>query len=471
MNSSDIFGRAFENLRAGVLLLEQATGLVMEANPAFLRISGRSRGEVVGRNFWTPPLIDDAEVGGEVFAHLRAGGPVEDVELPLQTGDGSCLLLELSGREVGGGVVQIEVRDATPQAGARLAERMDAQRALATRVAAEFTGMHRALQAAGELLGQCAKRGQSTFLETDEVRKAADAAGGMARELLAYSGQLTLVTGRVQLNELILDMQPALQQLLGRRVEFVADLGRDAAAVLADPAQVRQILLKLAANSAEAMERGGKFRVATRNASSDDPALGGGVGGAYVMLEVSDQGPGLDDASWEHLYEPFFTTKQHGKRGLGLAAVHGIVRQMGGRLWAHSEPGTGACFRIYLRRAEALATAPAVPAECRGPATILLMEQNDGLRTVMSNILKKRGYRVLAAGAASEALQVAKTEGPADLLIGEPEPDLVKRLTGRRTKLRTLCLDRVPEGTATAILPKPFELDDLLGKVRELLEV
>ena len=465
MNHNDVFARAFENLGTGVLLLEKSTGRVMEANPAFLRICGHPRGAVVGRSFWAPPLIDDAQAGAEVFAHLLAGGRIEGVELPLQTGDGSCLLLEVSGSDLAGGVVLLEVRDATARAGARMAERMDAQRLLASRVAGEFAEVHLALQASSEMLTDCARRGQSTFQESDQIRKAADRANAIVRELRAYGGQLTLETTRVRLNELIADMQPALQELLGRNIQVVAELSPDVAAVMADPAQVRQILLKLAANSGEAMGQGGKFRIVTRNAPAGDPALGRtGEGGAYAMLEVADQGPGLDDESWEHLYEPFFTTKPSGKRGLGLAAVHGIVRQMGGRLWAHSEPGQGASFRIYLPCAQAEPAAQS--------ATILLMEQNDGLRTVVANILKKRGYRVLAARAAADALEMARTEGPPDLLISEPEPDLSKRLMGLHPGLRTLLLNGHAEHSpgATATLVKPFEVETLLGKVRELLQ-
>ena len=459
MGTSDVFARAFENSRYGALLLEKATGRVMEANSAFLRICGRPRGDVMGRSFWAPPLIDDAEAGVEVLAHLRAGGIVESVELPLATGDGSCLLLEVSGRELAGGVVHVELQDATARAGARIAERMDAQRALAARVA-------------GEILAKCAKRGQATFVEPDEVRKAAENAGAIARELQAYAGQFELETGRVQLNELIEDMRPALQQMLGRGVEFVPDLGRDVAPAMADPAQVRQILLKLAANAGEAMEHSGRFRVATRNAPAGDPALGrAGANCSFAMLEVSDQGPGFDDESWEHLYEPFFTTKRNGKRGMGLAAVHGIVHRMGGRLWAHSEPGKGACFRIYLPRAKAEpVAAPAPAADRRSPATILLMEQNDGLRTVVTNILNKRGYRVLAARGASDALEMATAQGPPDLLIGEREPLLAKHLASRQPELPTLALRGGPD-RARMELQKGTELDMLLGKVRELLQV
>jgi two-component system cell cycle sensor histidine kinase/response regulator CckA len=460
MNSSDIYATAFENLRGAVLLLEKATGSVIDVNPAFLRMCGRPRDAVVGHSFWAPPLISDAEAGAEVFDHLRESGSVEGVELPLETADGSRRLLELSGGDLGGGTIQLELRDTTARAEARVAERMDSQRSLAARMAGEFTGMHRALQAASEIAANCARRGETTFLASDEIRKAADHAGVVARELLSYGRQLTLETCRLQLNDLVEDMQPALRQMLGQNIELVLDLSREAAPVTADPAQVRQILLKLAANSGEAMADGGELRIVTRNVPGDVPALGRALGGdAYTMLEVGDRGPGLDDQSWEHLFEPFFTTKPHGRRGLGLAAVHGIVRQMGGRLWAHSETGKGACFRIYLPRAGAAS----------GPARILLMERDEGLRTVVSNILRKRGYCVLVASAANDAREMAETHGPPDLLIGEAEPDLVKRLGSLQPQLRTLILNGRSDHEEIATLDKPFEVEMLVRKVRELL--
>ncbi|MGA2739034.1 MAG: ATP-binding protein [Bryobacteraceae bacterium] len=460
IGTNDIFAAAFENLRTGVLLLEKSSGRVTEANRAFLRMCARSRAAVVGRNFWAPPLIDDAEAGAEICAHLRTGGRVEGVELPLQTGDGNCLSLEISGAELAGGMIQLEVHDATARAGARVAERMDAQRSLAARVAAEFSEMDRALHAAGEKLANCARRSQSTFLEADEARQAADRAGALARELLAYSGQLVLETRSVRLNELIEDMRPSLHRLLGRDIQFVPDLAPDVAPVLADPAQVRQIVLKLAANSREAMEHGGKFRIATRNAPADDPTLErNGEAGPYAVLEVGDQGPGLDDQSWEHLYEPFFTTKTPKGLGLGLAAVHGIVRQMRGRLWAQSDPGEGASFHIYLPLAQVEPVArQAAPTNGHGAATILLIERNEGLRTVVTNILRKRGYRVLAACAVADAAVMAKTGAPPDLIIGEPDLDV-----------RDLALNGHSDRVRAAALSKPFELHTLLGTVRELL--
>ncbi len=275
----------------------------------------------------------------------------------------------------------------------------------------------------------------------------------------------------MQLNEVIEAMRPALEQMLGQGTQLVPDLGGDVAPVMADAGQIRQIILKLAANAGEAMPGGGKFRIGTRNAPADDPVLRRlGDAGSYAMLEIADDGPGFDDPSWEHLFEPFFTTKAQGKQGLGLAAVYGVVRQMGGRLWADSEPGKGASFRIYLPYAPAESAAvPAKRSKRRPSATILLMERNDGLRTVMRNILKKRGYRVLAAHAANEALELAKTQGLPDLLISEPAPDLVARVTSLQPRLRTLFLNGHSDHAGVETLRKPFELETFLGKVRESL--
>lgn len=482
MNLGDLYAAAFANTSAALLLLDKATGRVVEANPAFLRLCGRSRSEVIGRGFWTPPLVADAEAGGEIYRHLRAGGSVERVELPLETADGSCVLVELSGRERIPGIVQLDVEDVTGRQGARVAARIEAQRQLATRVAGEFTAMQQALQAAGELLTQCARRGQATYLESDEVQKAAGRAGAIARELLACGEQLTLEPSVVHLNEMVASMEPALRRLLGQDIELVLDLSPDVAPPVADLAQLRNAILKLASNSREAMNRGGSFRIETRNAEASDPALRlEGAGGSFVMLAVSDSGPGMDEESWEHLYEPFFTTKGQAKRGLGLAAVHGLIRQSGGRLWAHSEAGEGTSFRIYLPApqaapagkplAEPSAKAPAAPS-AKAPAgrTILLMEKNDALRSVMSGILKKRGYRVVATGQPREALEFARKDGAPDLLIDAPGSELAPRLSNLRPGLRTLLVNgHASSSPGQVSLSKPFELDNLLSKVEELL--
>ena len=447
MQRTDLLASTFETARAGLVLLDKNSGRILEANAAFLRMAGRPRDAVMNRDFWQPPLMADAEAGGEVFAHLRAGGALEDVELPLARGDGSLVLIDVSGSELAPGVIRLEILDASGRERARLAERMNAQRAMARRVSSEFQELHQVLQAAAEQLVKCARSGQSTFAETDEVRRAADRAASMARELAAYSGQSAMESAPLQLNELIESELPALRQLLGPEIRMIVDLSPDAVPAIADSTLVRQILLKLAANSREAMEKGGLFHIATQNATANDPALRGVSGGqAYTVLTVSDNGPGLDDESWAHLYEPFFTTKTNGRRGLGLAAVHGMVRQSGGRVWADSFPGRGATFRIYLPQAVGESLAPRVH-----PA-IVVVEARDGVRAMVTNILRKHGYRVLATQEVAEAGEIAAGQDARMLVLNG---DSSGTHAGQ-------------DGAVT--LDKPFELDTLLDTARRLVE-
>src|ERR1019366_709175 len=429
MPPCDIYARVFENAQTGLLLLERDTGRILEVNAAFLRMAGRGCAEVVGRSFWAPPLVADVDAGAEIHGHLLAGGTVTGAELPLQARYRRRLLLEVSG-SAASGLIQLEVRDATGREQERLAERFEMLRLLARRTAAEFHNLHRVLRTTGELLlVGGAGQGRPVPGELEEIQQASERASAIAGQLLAFSGGTALQIRPVALNDLVESMLPRLRQLFGRDIEIVPDLSPDTALVMADPVQVRQIILNLAANSQEAMGRGGTFCLQTGNATAVEPGLGstGVAGGPYGMLAVSDSGPGLDDQSWAHLYEPFFSTKANGRGpGLGLAAVYGIVRQSGGRLWAYSQPGKGATFRIYLPLAGAHFPAPPASQTDRscGNATILLVEAHDGMRTVMANLLKRRGYRVLAALDSKEALRITEAQGPPDLLISRPEPEL-----------------------------------------------
>jgi len=471
--------RLFENAQTGMLLLERATGCVSEANTAFLRMAGRARTEVVGRSFWEPPLVADADAGAEIFEHLRAGGAVTEAELPLQARDGHWLLLDVSGNAVNG-AIQLEVRDATERERVRLTNRIEMLRSLAGRTAAEFQSLHGVLQTMGEMLLACMGQGQPVPDELQEIQQARERAHGIASQLLAYSGGIALQVRPVVLNDLVESMVPRLRQLFGRDIEVVLDLSPDMVPVIADPVQLRQIILKLAANSRDVMDRGGAFRLRTADAATVEPGLGctEARGGRYGMLAVSDTGPGLDDQSWAHLYEPFFSTKADGRSlGLGLAAVHGIVRQSGGRLWAFSQRGKGATFHIYLPLVGT--QSPALPAArmdtLRGNAVVLLVEADDAMRTSMANLLKKRGYRVLAVLDSNEALRVTEAIGPPDLLISRPEPELAGDLARIQPQLRILYLGGYADGLAaqeqglpprTSLLQKPFAADTLMATVR-----
>jgi two-component system, cell cycle sensor histidine kinase and response regulator CckA len=473
-----------EGVRAGLVSLDKATGCVLEVNAAFLRMAKRERNEVAGRNFWEPPLIADAHAGAEVHRHLQTGGAVEDVELTLETGDGRRLLLEVCGTPIGN-IMQLEVQDVTAREQMRRAERLETLRLLAVRTTGEFQNLHRTLQVMGELLLVNANRDRPVVRALEEVQQASERACSIACQLLAFSGEVGFQPQRVALNDLLYEMLPQLRQLFGRDIEIVCDLSADLEPVIADPAQIQQIVLKLATNSMEAMGPAGTFCVKTRNARAVEVGLGSDEtgDGPYAMLVISDNGPGVDDQSWAHLFEPFSSTKPNGL-GLGLAAVHGIVRQSGGRLWAYSQPGEGATFRIYLPLARTHFPAlPAVPdPEIRcfeSGATILLVESHDGMRATTANLLKKSGYRVLAAIDRQEASRIMEAQGPPQLLISQPAPELVRHLMRVQPHLRVLYLagqfselDGQTHGLSPwlSVLRKPFEPEALAAAVGKLLE-
>ncbi len=478
MPPGDIYARAFQTAQTGLLLLEAATGRILEANAAFLEMSGWACEDVLGRRFWEPPLVADADAGAEIQAHLRAGGAVSNAELPLQSHDGRWLVLEVNGAAAEGTIL-LEVRDVTGREQARQAERMETLRSLAARTAGEFRDLHATLLAAGEMLLIAAGQGRPVLRELEDIQHAGERAASIAGQLMAFSGQADFEMRPLALNELLESMLPRLRQLFPPGIEIIPDLG-EAAPVMADPGQIRQIVLNLAANARDAMGSTGTFCLQTCNASAVESGLGNpdGSGGPYGMLAVSDSGPGLDDPSWAHLYEPLFSTKPNGQ-GLGLSAVYGIVRQSGGKLWVYSQPGKGATFRIYLPLAAG--QFPALPSRDtrHGDATIVLVEPNDTMRTSMANVLKKCGYRVLAVLDPKEALRVAGTLGNPDLLISRPAPELVRWMAQRQPQLKVLYLGGYTDAQLaqehglpprTALLARPFEPDTLVATVAAMLK-
>jgi CheY-like chemotaxis protein len=263
--------------------------------------------------------------------------------------------------------------------------------------------------------------------------------------------------------------------------------------VRADPGQVEQVLVNLAVNARDAMPGGGKLTIATRNADLDEEYARHHVGagpGAFVVLTVSDTGHGMDEATMARIFEPFFTTKEVGKgTGLGLATVHGIVTQSGGHVEVWSEPGRGATFDVYLPRADA--TDDDCPPEegaraPRGTETVLLAEDEDGVRALAKVSLQANGYTVLEARSGDEAVRLAdRHPGPVHLLVTDvvmPKMSgrqLAERVTANRPGLKVLYLSGYSAdpavrhglaGPGLALLQKPFTPTLLARKVREVLD-
>jgi PAS domain S-box-containing protein len=324
----------------------------------------------------------------------------------------------------------------------------------------------------------------------EEIKKASDRAGGLTRQLLAFSRKQILQPEILDLNVVVSDLDKMVRRLIGEDIDLLALTDPKLGKVKADPGQIEQVLLNLIVNARDAMPDGGKLTIETAHATlSDDYALShAAVSGSYVMLAVSDTGCGMDAELQKHVFEPFFTTKPAGKgTGLGLATVYGIVKQSEGHIWLYSEPGKGTCFKIYLPCVdEALAARAAEPSVPKGTETLLLVEDEDQVRSIVQAILEQQGYDVLTAANGEEALKLAKLHGPGirmlmtDVVMPQMSGrQLAEELTSIRPQLKVLYMSGytddaiVRHGLLDASLnfiQKPFDAASVARKVREVLD-
>jgi len=239
------------------------------------------------------------------------------------------------------------------------------------------------------------------YQEVDEIKRAADRAAALTQKLLLFSRKQVLSLHPVDLNPILDGMGDMLRRLIGEDVELSLKLAADLGPTRVDPGQVEQIVMNLAVNARDALPQGGRIVIETANVEMDSGfARRRAVQpGAYVMLAVSDTGVGMDAATQARLFEPFFTTKEPGKgTGLGLSTIYGIVRQCGGNIFVYSEPGHGSSFKIYLPRVGV--EGPARPGrltaeEARGDETVVLVEDEPMVKNLVSEVLRKSGYRVM----------------------------------------------------------------------------
>jgi signal transduction histidine kinase/ActR/RegA family two-component response regulator len=330
--------------------------------------------------------------------------------------------------------------------------------------------------------------------DLEAIRSAGNRTAELTRQLLVFSRQQVVQPSVLRLDDVLDDVHRILVRLLGEDIELRLVPGKETGRVRADRSQLAQVVLNLAVNARDAMPRGGRLTLETANVDLDGDyarAHLGVVPGPYVMLAVSDTGVGMDEATQARIFEPFFTTKEQGKgTGLGLSTVFGIVRQAGGAVWVYSEPGRGSTFKVYLPRVDEAATTTVArdpsPVLARGDETILLVEDEDLVRSVTRNILERAGYRVIEARSPHQALLLAEQEqGAIDLVVSDvimPKMNgrqLADRLLALRPGLRILFMSGytddvilqhgVLDGRAP-FLQKPVSPDALTRKVREVLD-
>jgi PAS domain S-box-containing protein len=330
--------------------------------------------------------------------------------------------------------------------------------------------------------------------DVEGVKGAAERAALLTRQLLAFSRRQVLEPKVLDLNVVVGNMESILRRVIGEDVDLVTLPASNLGWVNIDPGQVEQVVMNLAVNARDAMPDGGKLTIETANVELDeaDALVHEGLRpGSYVRLAVSDTGAGMTEETRSRIFEPFFTTKERGKgTGLGLSTVYGIVRQSEGGIWVYSEPGQGSTFKVYLPRVEApLVERPAEharPPRAEGHEVILLAEDEELVRELVREILEERGYHVLTASNATEAMEVSsRHEGPIHILVtdvvmpGATGPELAKQLSVARHEMRVLYISGYTDSaivqhgileTGTSFLQKPFSPEALARKVREVLD-
>ena len=373
-------------------------------------------------------------------------------------------------------------------------QKMEAVGRLAGGVAHDFNNLLTVIKGYTELMLSDLKPSDPLRPEMEEVQKAADRAAALTRQLLAFSRRQVLAPKVVNLNYLVEDMNKLLRRLLGEDIELAIKLADHLGCVKADPGQIEQVIMNLAVNARDAMPKGGKLTLETANLELDEGYSREHVmvkPGPYVMLAIADTGSGMDAETLAHVFEPFFTTKEQGKgTGLGLSTVYGIVKQSDGYIWPYSEPGIGTTFKIYLPLVDEMAEREQARAQLSpglgGQETILLVEDEEGVRGLTRQLLQRHGYTVLEAEHGQDALMLCERfSGPIHLLLSDvvlaqmSGRELVERLGPLRPEMKVLYMSGYSDEAiihhgvlkpGTAFLQKPFTTESLMRKVREVID-
>jgi hypothetical protein len=495
------FRLLFANHPQPMWVYDLETLAFLEVNNAAIACYGYSRDEFLQMRITDIRLAEDGtkilkcakrvqsglQFSGQ-WRHRLKTGQIIDVEITSQ-------MLKFAGRNAALVIAQDITKRKYLEEQLTQSQKMEAIGRLAGGMAHDFNNILMVIIGYSEfLLDRYRDELDPLHKELEQIRRAGERAAALTRQLLAFSRKQVLQPQVLDLNLVVADMVKMLQRLIGEDIDLNIALEPALGHVEADPNQIEQVILNLVVNARAAMPQGGKLTIETANVELDEmyaqwhPEA---RSGSYVMLAVSDTGYGMDAATKAHLFEPFFTTKAQGQgTGLGLATVYGIVKQSGGDIWVYSEPGKGATFKIYLPRIEESVGAPqSNPARAELPQgweTILLVEDEDGVRELIRTLLQSSGYTVLAAANGGEALLICeKYSGPIHLLITDvvmphmSGHELGERLALLRPGLRTLYMSGYTDevvvhygmlGPSLFFLQKPFTQADLKHKVRKVLD-
>jgi PAS domain S-box-containing protein len=481
-----------------------ADGRLVDANDATLALTGYTREELLRLRVADVDAMDDQAAVEARIARLHERG-FDRFESRVRRKDGALVEVESSLTLVPGapGRIVAFIRDITgrkrTEAQLRQAQKLESIGRLAGGIAHDFNNLLTVVLSCASALEEDARAGRPAQLEeVQEVRAAGIRARDLTRQLLAFARKQVIAPVRLDLGEVVRASEGLLRRVLGEDVALSVELAPGLWPTRGDGGQLEQVLMNLAVNARDAMPTGGSLRISTANVSAPprEAAEGGPPAGDWVCLTVRDAGTGLSPEAQAHLFEPFFTTKPVGQgTGLGLATVYGIVDQSGGHVQVESAPGRGTTVRLFLPR-DTGGGASAVPATSSGPAsghpapagaeTILLVEDDAQVRAVTLRTLRQAGYRVLVADGGPSALSVSRQEeAPIHLVVsdvvmpGPSGPEVVAALARERSGLKVLFVSGHAEEAvarrgvldpARNLLPKPFTPEDLLDRVRRVLD-
>jgi two-component system, cell cycle sensor histidine kinase and response regulator CckA len=496
------WARIFEHAGWGVAIVSADGGTIESVNPAFAAMHGWTVEELRGKS------MSELSAGKPDFPRMNPlydarGHQIWETERRHRDGSVFPALIDATAvKDLDGQVTYyaVNVQDLTERRRAeeqvRQAQKMEAVGRLAGGVAHDFNNMMMIIMGFSDFLLTTLDRSDSRWADADEIRKAAERAMHLTRQLLGFGRQQLVARHVLSLNEVVSGMERMLRPLLGEDIRLVTQLSTGLGGVEADYGQMEQVVMNLALNARDAMRGGGKLTIETLDVELHEGSAYRSVGidipaGSYVMLVVSDTGQGMTPEVKARLFEPFFTTKPATQNtGLGLATVYGIVVQSSGYIWVESEPENGTTFKICFPRVEPEETSgkqPAAPIEpVRGSETILLVEDEASVRSVAARVLRNQGYTVIQAANGEAALeQLDAFEGKIHLVLTDvvmPDmqgPELTHRIRDRRPDVKVLLMSGYAEGDKTQprtpgsdhFLQKPFSADSLILRVREVLDV
>ena len=465
---------------------------------AGLEALGLRKNELVGQTLFEYYQTKDAEFG-PIAAHRKAlAGESVTYEVDWQNHIFESHvqpLRDAEGELIGVIGVALDITDRKHLADQlRQSQKMQAVGELAGGVAHDFNNLLMVMKGHAEMLLERLPVSSPQRTNVEQIEKAAERAASLTRQLLAFSRKQVLHSRVLDLNEVVAGMIQMVARVIGENIELAFLPGASLGSVKADPSQIEQVLLNLVVNARDAMPEGGRLTIETSNVDLDktySAKLAVVDPGPYVMLTVTDTGCGMDAQTQSRIFEPFFTTKEAGKgTGLGLATVYGVVKQSGGYIWVYSEIGQGTTFKIYLPKvlaeSEKSNLEKTLPRPAPGTETILLVEDEEGVRELVRDYLRNNGYHVLEAADGVKAQDLAAAHrGPIQLLITDvvmprvSGRELATRLTAARPHMKVLYISGYTDDSifrhgvlegGMAFLQKPFTLKSIGQKIREVLD-